>query len=185
MAGSFAFDALDAIPESKAKEWVSVAYVHAICAQVGLNYRIAACDDGIDLEVGSNKPQFGNHRFRNLHLPLQLKATAVWEVKDNTIAFTLKQSTYDMLRSEAWPPAYLVLYTLPQARAHWVVQQHEAAEFRHRAFYLNLQGAAPLAVSGNGRRRKHKTVHVPVANRLSAVSLLRLYHGVCREALHV
>lgn len=53
-------EALKAIPEPTAKEWVSVAYLEAIAAQAGLNSKRPRWDSGIDIEVGSDKPTFGS-----------------------------------------------------------------------------------------------------------------------------
>jgi hypothetical protein len=176
--------ALKAIPEATAKEWVSVAYVEAITAQAGLNVKTCRWDDGIDIEVGSNKPLFGNHRFPNLYLSLQLKATENWEVdQDGSIKFRLKASNYDLLRQDTYFPRYLVLYTLPHSRAHWIVQRPELVEFRSCAFFANLVGSPELRVAPDGRRRASRSVKVPTANRFTAASLLRLYREACEKAV--
>ena len=82
-----------AIPENKAKEWVSLAYLEAITAQVGLNVKSPRWDDGLDLEIGSTKPAVDGFDWRNLFITLQVKSTEYWEVKDGKIAFFLKRST--------------------------------------------------------------------------------------------
>lgn len=174
---------MKAIPVTSAKEWVSIAYVEAIAAQVGLNIKNVRWDDGIDIEVGSNKAMFGNARFRNLYLPLQLKATENWEVKDGTIAFRLKASNYVQLRDSSFPPQYLVLYTLPHSRAHWIVHKPAASEFRHRAYFFSLDGQPELRKTATGKLRESRVVKVPAKNLLTAISLLRLYREACQESL--
>lgn len=161
-----------------------MAYVEAITAQAGLNIKSCRWDDGIDIEIGSNKPMFGNTYFRNLYLCLQVKATENWEVAaDGTIGFSLKGSNYEQLREECFPPRYLVLYTLPHSRAHWMVHRSDHTDFNNAAFFVSLLGLPELRVAANGKKRGSRTITVPTANRFTAVSLLRLYREACEKSL--
>lgn len=176
-------EALTAIPTPTAKEWVSVAYLEAVAAQAGLNTKRPRWDSGIDIEVGSDRSMFGNRRFPNLYISLQLKATENWEVVDDRIGFRVDAATYDRLRdSERVWPIYLVLYTLPHSRAHWIVSKPECAEFRNKAYFVSLKGLPELRPKPNGERRKSRKIEVPTANCLSAASLLRLYREACEMA---
>lgn len=121
--------------------------------------------------------------FPNLALPLQVKATEVWEVRDGVIAYALKASNYERLRLDSFPPQYLVLYTLPQSRARWIVPRDDHVDLLHRAYFLNLAGGAELKPTRQGRERRTKTVYVPVKNRLTAPALLRLFKDACEEAM--
>lgn len=166
------------IPENKAKEWVSLSYLEAITAQVGLNISNTKWDDGLDMHIGSTKPLVPNFNCRNFWLALQVKSTADWAISNGKIPFFLKQSNYDQLRASSLMPQFLILYTFPQhrdGRSSWVYQAPEHVEFRSRAFYLDLTNQPPLSARSNGRRRVGRTVHVPVASRLTAVSLRNLY----------
>lgn len=181
--GELPIDALKAIPEPTAKEWVSVAYLEAIAAQAGLNTKRPRWDSGIDIEVGSDKPMFGNLRFPNLYLSFQLKATENWKIVDGKINFRIDAATYDRLRdSNRFWPIYLVLYTLPHSRSHWITSRPDCAEFRNRAYYVSLRGLPALRVRPNGEQRGSKTIQIPAANCLSAASLLRLYRDACEVA---
>jgi hypothetical protein len=168
---------LAAIPANIAKEWVSVAYVTAIAAQVGLNITTTKWDDGVDLTLGSTKPVVAGFELQNLWISLQMKSTENWEIEDNHIRYFLKQSNYDKLRARSVSRQFLVLYTLPkdQSRARWILQKPEHVEFSSRAFYLDLLNQPELAVKANGRRRCGKTLRIPIANRLTACSLHKLY----------
>ncbi len=160
-----------------------MAYLEAIAAQAGLNSKRPRWDSGIDIEVGSDKPMFGNLRFPNLYISFQLKATENWKVVDGAIDFRVDSATYDRLRDgdRIWP-IYLALYTLPHSRAHWIVSGTECAEFRDKAYFVSLKGLPELRALPNGKRRGSRTIRVPVANRLSAASLLRLYREACEVA---
>lgn len=166
-----------AIPENMAKEWISISYVQAIAAQVGLNINDVRWDDGVDLNIGSTKPVVQGFTMRNLWVSLQLKATEHWEVADGFIKFFLKQSNYDQLRAPSITRQYLVLYTLPcnKGRPWWIQQQPEHVDFASRAFFLDLLNAAELTPRKNGRKRTGKTVQIPITNRLTAHSLHKLY----------
>lgn len=168
---------LSAIPTNIAKEWVSVAYVTGIAAQVGLNITKSVWDDGIDMTLGSTKPVVTGFDCRNLWISLQLKATENWEIDNGHLRFFLKQSNYEQLRARSLTRQFLVVYTLPKdrSRSRWILQKSEHVEFSSRAFYLDLLNAPQLTVKANGRRRCGKTVRIPVANRLTACSLHKLY----------
>jgi hypothetical protein len=160
-----------------------VAYLEAVAAQAGLNTKRPRWDSGIDIEVGSDKPMFGNLRFPNLYIGFQLKSTENWEVAEGAIDFRVDAATYDRLRDNdrIWP-IYLGLYTLPHSRAHWIVSKPHCAEFRNRAYFVSLKGSPELRVRANGKRRGSRTIRVPSANHLSAASLLRLYREACEVA---
>lgn len=176
-------DALNAIPTPTAKEWVSVAFLEAVAAQAGLNTKRPRWDTGIDIEVGSDRPIFGNRKFPNLYISLQLKATENWEVVDDKIGFRVDAATYDRLRdSERIWPIYLVLYTLPHSRAHWIVSKSECTEFRNKAYFVSLKGLPELRTKPNGERRQSRKIEVPVSNCVSAASLLNLYREACEMA---
>jgi hypothetical protein len=168
-----------AIPETHAKECISLAYLAAICAHAGLNIRRWDWDDGIDMEIGSSK-QVAGTCLPSIGIPLQVKATARWEVNNNSIAFPLKASNYTRLREEGLMlPQFLVLYTLPQEREKWIAYEEDHCKLYHTAFYLNLAGEQELVAGPDGVTQETKTVHVPLANRLTGPALLRLFNDAC------
>ncbi len=168
-----------AIPETHAKERLSLAYMQAITAQAGLNVRRWDWDDGIDMEVGTNKPIEGIS-FPNLAIPIQVKATAAWEIKDDHIAFSLNAKTYDNLRRATIPSQFLVLYTLPESKAQWLTYAADHCRMFNVAHYLNLAGSPALALGTDGEPHHSKTVRVPVANRLTAEVLASLFEDACQ-----
>jgi hypothetical protein len=168
-----------AIPETHAKECISLAYLAAICAQAGLNVRHWKWDDGIDMEIGSSKPIQGIC-LPTIAMPLQVKATEDWEVKNGRIAFSLKAAAYTRLSAtDLLLPQYLVLYTLPRERDRWVVYKDDHCQLFHTAYYMNLAGEPVLTAGADGNIQESKTVHVPVAQRLTAPVLLALFEKIC------
>jgi hypothetical protein len=166
---------------------VSLAYLYAISAQFGLNIKSWKWDDGIDLEIGSNKPietEAGDMTFKTVAIGLQVKATKNWEVKDGQIAFPLKAANYERLRKpNSFPPEYLVLYTLPLTREQWVCHRDDHTDFLHRAYFADLSGQPALRPSETGDFPTSKTVYVPTANVLTGPRLLELYRAHCVELL--
>lgn len=174
--------AVTAIPSSTAKEWISVAYMQAIAAQAGLNTKAPNWDTGIDIEVGSDKALYGNVKLPNYYLSFQLKATHDWRISDGVIRFRLDADTYTRLVDPVriWP-IYLVLYTLPRSRPHWIVSKRDYTEFRNKAYYVSLQGQPKLQTLADGTTRTTRTISVPTANCLTAWSLLKLYQQECEK----
>lgn len=131
------------------------------------------------MEIGSNKPIAGLC-LPSIAIPLQIKATATWEVVKNKIAFPLKASNYARLREDGLMlPQFLVVYTLPQERNQWVVYEHDHCRLYNTAFYVNLAGEPALPVATDGLTQQTKTVHVPIANRLTGPVLLELFNQAC------
>lgn len=160
------------IPEAIGKEWMSLAYLRAICAQTGLNTGRHEFDNGIDVFVGSIKPMDG---IANANLFFQLKSTCDWQVVDDTIKYDLPVKNYDQLRRESVAPQYLVLFTLPEDCSSWVKYQYDlmghkhVIELRHMAYFLDLKGFPATENEGTIR------VSFPVTNQFTAEALLRMY----------
>ena len=158
------------IPTNMAQEWVSTAFVRALCAQAGLNISSWEWDDGLDLTVGSAKKGFAGVKIRNVKFHLQLKSTAGWAIANGKIAFWLKASKYNQLAQESWDPQHLVLYTLPQHRGKWIQSNGDNAVLNHCAYFYSFDRLKELPAGTAG-----KTIHIPTTNRLTASELLAMY----------
>ncbi len=173
---------LNAIPVAIGKEWMSLAYMQAICAQAGLNINKSVFDNGIDLEVGSNRA-IGNLHIRNAYLSIQLKATENWEVDgEGCIIYDLPVKNYNQLRSNvSITHQYLVLFTMPSKTDSWVQYQFEdenhehVIELRHMAYYLSLKGMPQKSNIASVR------VKIPSINRLTTKKLLEMYKRYLNE----
>lgn len=174
----------DAIPETHAKERLSLAFLHALTAQAGLNIRRWEWDDGIDLEVGSNKPMYGDFVFSSYHIGLQVKATENWSIRDGKIAYPLKSKNYERLRiPNKFNPEYLILHTLPTERDRWLCHQVDHTDILHHAYYLDLSSLPALVPDAHGHLQETRTVHVPVENILTGQKLFHLFESACESIL--
>lgn len=174
------FVPLKGIPESLAKERVSVSVVQAIAAQAGLNDKRYAFDDGIDLELISREPLTA---LSNFSLRIQVKSTENWKVKNGTISYRLKKRTYEQFSIDAPDCSHLlVLYTLPRKRSNWITCDNNESRFSHLPYYLDITGC-PKA---NAKHKK--TIYFPTGNVLTARALRSLYVNEAKkkaEALYV
>lgn len=182
------------IPESTSEEWMSLAYVRIICAQVGLNISKTEFDNGIDLQIGSTKP-IGGICIANLFIALQLKSTVNWEIADGVIRYSLEAKAYNQLAANSVMDQYLVLCTLPRTRSHWLTHLHGNGTkpacpshtkphsiFSNGVYYLSLADRDPLGDNPRtGKPYTRKTVSVPVSQRLTAIGLHKLYKAALEK----
>lgn len=161
---------------------MSLAYVEAIAAQAGLNIKDCRWDDGVDLDVGSNKPIEGLPYIRNLYLVLQLKSTTRWRIFDNHVHYNLKAPNYEKLRDPfTHQPQFLILYTMPLDRIQWVEHGDGLSTFRDTAYYLSLKDMPALQPGRKGKARSTQLVRIPITQRLTAGALLDLYKVECER----
>lgn len=154
------------------QEWVSIAFVRALCAQAGLNIAAWDWDDGLDLTVGSAKKGYAGVAIRNVKFHLQLKSTSDWTCNNGKIAFRLRKVKYNQLADVSVDPQHLVLYTLPPTRRRWIESRLENAVLNHCAYFFTFSGMKQLPVADPEEKT---TIHVATANRLTASELIRLY----------
>ena len=170
---------LNGLPENQGKEWMSLAYMQAICAQAGLNISQTRFDNGIDLHVGSTKPISG---MANVFLYLQLKSTETWKVEnDGFIKYDLPVENYKQLCEKSTSSQYLVLFTLPTGCHNWVKYNLEnenhlhIVELRHMAYYYSLEGLPAT------KNKKKVRIKVPAQNHLTSQTLIRLFNIAIQE----
>jgi hypothetical protein len=175
-------DRLTGTPENIGKEWMSVAYMRAICAQVGLNLSRWEFDNGIDWAIGSIQP-IDNNSLANFSVGVQLKATENWQVEDDgCFKYSLPVKNYNLLRCESHIPQYLIVFTLPSELESWVKYRWQPGshdhivEIRHMAYYLSLRGQPPTD------NEKTITIRIPVSNVLTSEVLRSLYEQHSQNA---
>jgi hypothetical protein len=166
------------IPANMSKEWVSIAFVRALCAQAGLNISSWEWDDGLDLTVGSAKRGYAGVTIRNVKFHLQVKSTTDWKVVDGKIAFRIKKAKYNQLAEKSVDPQHLVLYTLPPNRAEWIKSLPNNAVLNHCAYFLSFDRLKPLRVVDPEEKA---TIHLSTTNRLTAGELVRLYREAASD----
>lgn len=142
------------------KELLSDAYLGALAAVAGLYVIKPSPDrDSTDWIV--------RDRY-SVSVNLQLKCTADLESSEGaTIPFDLSLKNYNDLRAKRAVPAYLAVLHVPRQPERWITHRQDLVEVRHRAYWMEMNG---LPTRPN---RRKVTVHIPVANELSATVLLR------------
>lgn len=157
------------IPGPIAQEWVSISYVRALCAQAGLNISSWEWDDGLDLTIGASKRGFAGVPIKNIKFHLQVKSTSDWRVRGGKISYWLKREKYNDLVAKSADPQYLVLYTMPDDRTHWIKAENGHTMLKHAAYYVGFYRQKPVE-TGAG-----VTIDLPVTNRLTAGELIYMY----------
>jgi len=161
----------EAIPQAKAKEWVSLAWLEALCAQAQLNTSNFKWDDGLDLQIGSNKPLIDiGFDPGPLYICVQLKASSRWQWDDESIKLRLDVKTYNRLRNpRAVHSHYLIAVRLHNDQRNWITPRTKSMLLRHTACYLDMRGFPPVS-----QKKKSVEVSVPTSNHLDASTLRRL-----------
>lgn len=159
-----------AVPRNMCQEDVSISFVRALVAQAGLNLMSWHWDDGIDLTVGACKSGYAGVRIRNAKFHLQVKSQRDWTEYDGKISYYLEAKKFNQLAGESVDPQHLVLYTVHSDRRRWVESRGGCSILNHCAYFYSFSGERPLAEDQGG-----KTLRIPLANRLTAGELIRMY----------
>ena len=146
--------------ENIQKEEMSLAYIHAVSAQAGFDFRARvgrdiASEDG---EIRSDEAPFAVLGF-------QAKATARDVVRDNHVRFDLNLKNYNDLRASTGNPRILILVTLPSSVQDWARLSDDQLCLQGRGYWLSLRGRE---ASSN---LTTVAVHVPRTNRFDAEQL--------------
>jgi hypothetical protein len=148
------------------KEALNRAYVRAVAAAARCMTSTPEPDyDKVDLTIRQNADHL---KFNRAVLDVQLKATAQKVLKEDHIAFSLKQSDYNALcNTKCWNPRILVVFLVPESPDRWVYQHERAMLTRHCAYWYSLRGEPETAQAS-------KTVHVPRSQVFDVDGLCRL-----------
>ena len=169
------FLSVESIPEAMAKEWVSIAFIRSLIAQVGLNVQKAGeWDDGWDILIGSNKLVWADVKKIQTWISVQVKAITNYVVCDGHLSYDLDAKTFRRLRKESGMPQYLVVYILPKLRKKWLVIQRDHHDLVGQAFWFDVK-AVPATTN-----RSSRNIKIPLSNRLCAVTLHDWVHNAVR-----
>ncbi len=166
VAGPLAAGALDS---SWRKEDLSITYLHALAASVGVTCDHSERDiNGWDVLLAARDTEEADA----LQLNVQLKCTAgrLRGIEGgHALSFPLKASDYEHLRrSPAHPPRRLVIVRVPEhASPGWITASPQQLIVHASAWYADLTGEPPLP-EGQGT----KQVRIPSEQRLTPLTLL-------------
>jgi hypothetical protein len=147
------------------KEQFSKAFLYALCARAGFEFRVVGVDfDSVDAEVVGTRAV--GTTARAPHLSVQLKCTHTDTGKGPDVAFALPIKNYDDLRDPLLhTPRILVVLTVPKNLTTWLHESAKQTSMRRCAYWMSLRGL-PAVVGQDS-----KTVHVPRSQMMTSVAL--------------
>lgn len=127
---------------SDIEERLSLAYVQAIVASAGADYKPYPSKEwGLDCDIlrVANLPS-GKQAYTDQSLSCQVKATTRWIQKPNLILYDLKADAYNKLVAFEIKPVILILLKLPLAQNKWVNCAEDSLELRNCCYWMIVKG---------------------------------------------
>lgn len=151
---------------SHSKESLSLVYLQALLAKLGLNHSSPVIDnDSIDITIRG--VDFSG-QWKMPKVELQLKCTNVKsaiDVKKQELVFKLKKKNYNDLAGYSPFPQILVVHHAPDNQEGWVVESDVGATVKNMSYWFSLYGAKAIS-------QATKTVRIPLQQRFDSKSLL-------------
>lgn len=150
------------------KEEFQYAFVHAIaaCAGCAVERYKREGDDKADVMIRSD---LTTGAIEHPRIEIQMKCSETIAIKGASFQFEIPVDLYRAMRSlRRSIPLFLVILHVPLAVPDWMQQKRQMAHLRHRAYFLNLRGAADTPNTTT------ITVTVPTKNVFDAKSLARI-----------
>ena len=104
----------------------------------------------------------------------QLKATTVYAIQDDVIAYDLRVENYNQLVATDDLPRILILFLMPDDPAKWLSHSVEELCLRKCAYWVSLMGR-PRSANASTQR-----VYVPSANMFHSNRLQGMFDQVSR-----
>lgn len=150
------------------KEQFSRAFMHALCAKGGLEFRsVEVDDDSVDHEVVANR-SLGT-KIRAPQLGVQLKCTETDDGNGDHLVFPLPMKNYDDLRDpRVHIPRILVVLAVPEALDAWLNETTEQTAMRRCAYWASLRGMPDVS------NETTRTVRLPRGQLMNSSTLLEI-----------
>lgn len=153
-------------PESKNKEKISVAYLHALCAKLGFNIGIYNHDDdSVDMSLAA-KGQYG--KTRSPKVDLQLKCTSKPKFEDADLSYVVKKKNFDDLSCETMAPRYLVVAVIPNEIEEWLIEDADSLLLKVSSYWFCLRG---MDIDSDATS---KTIKIPRSQKFGVDVLARM-----------
>jgi len=153
-------------------ETISIAFVRAIAAKVGVIYDSYGIDYGLD---GFFTKAIYDERYREwrqigVGVDIQLKSTTQDLVEENGfIKYDLEAKNYrDLIYTGTGRPRILILYSMPRNNDEWVMVNSDFTKFQKCAWWYSLKGLP------NSDNEVSVRIKIPVLQRLTCDSLKEL-----------
>lgn len=150
------------------KEQFSKAFLYALCARAGFEFRTVGVDfDSVDAEVVGTRAV--GTTARAPHLSVQLKCTHTDTGKGPDVAFPLPIKNYDDLRDpHLHTPRILIVLTVPKNLTTWLHESPKQTSMRKCAYWASLRGLPDVV------GQDWKTVHLPRTQLMTSTSLAEI-----------
>ena len=154
------------ITRQQVQEDLSLAYLRAVVAKVGLTYDLPMRDFGIDGTTSRITRKHGRLVPSGVRLDVQLKSSINATVENDYVSYELDIRAYEILRDDtAESPRILVLLILPKDEREWIEQDEERLIMRKCAYWISIRGYAGTA------NLKSITIRIPRGNVFSMGNL--------------
>jgi len=127
---------------SDIEERLSLAYVQAIVASAGADYKPYPSKEwGLDCDIlrVANMPG-GKQTYTDQFLSCQVKATTRWIQRTDQILYDLKAEAYNKLVAFEIKPVILILFKLPVTQGEWVNCAEDCLELRNCCYWKIVKG---------------------------------------------
>jgi hypothetical protein len=166
------------LTKNQVKEELSIAYMHAIAAQLGFSCECPRRDmDSVDIEIKAHGKLSIDSTIYSPEIKFQLKATSGIDIRGDQIHFALPVKNYNDLRANSMTPRLLVVFELPEDETTWLIHSPQGMSLKKCAYWLNLAGAKET------HNKDKKTIHIPLAQVLSPHKLYELMLLASQEEL--
>lgn len=156
-------------------EELSLAYVSAVVAVAGFALEPTKRDkDSVDFRVCARGQATGT-TLKSPEIGVQLKSWKVAPPTEPTFSYALKQKNYDDLRGKHMVPRILVVFTMPEDAAEWLLHDEQRLVLQRCAYWKSLTGLPDNA------NTKTTTVRMERANVFDPAAVTALLAKAARE----
>ena len=162
--------------ESKRKEEISLSYLNAICAFVGIGVTVNKHDDdGIDVFLQKIISLQSGGKL-NTNITAQLKSTSQQLVEtDEIIRYQLKVKNYNDLCRKSTSQQLLFVLVLPNEEAEWIKHNVDELVIKKCMYWVDLSNNTESTNVDN------ITIELSKKNYVSSETLIQIFEKVAEE----
>lgn len=163
--------------ETKRKEEISLSYLNAICAYVGIGVSINKHDDdGIDVYLQKLITLEDGIKI-NINITAQLKSTSrvLTETKD-VVKYPLESKNYNDLCRKSTSHQLLFVLLLPNDESKWIEHSVDELIIRKCMYWVDLTNKTPTSNTDN------ITIEIPKDNYLNSEALIEIFENIAKES---
>lgn len=162
--------------ESKRKEEISLSYLNAICAFVGIGVTVNKHDDdGIDVFLQKIISLKSGGKL-NTNITAQLKSTSQQLVEtDEIIRYQLKVKNYNDLCRKSTSQQLLFVLVLPKEEAEWIKHNVDELVIKKCMYWVDFSNNTESTNVDN------ITIELSKKNYVSSETLIQIFDKVAEE----